>query len=423
MPIDASSRVVRNLQALRAAAGLLVVGAHLSGPTGFETKHLGSFNLLGNYHSVGSTGVDLFFIISGFIMIVTTHRVVRGPETAKRFLLRRIARIYPPYFVVTAGILVLFLLRPDLVNSSQTRPPDILSSFLLLPQAGLPLLLVSWTLVFEVYFYIALAISLLVPRRVQPVILAGWGVAVVGLGFIQSDNPFIHLVQSPLNFEFLFGALIGVLTTTGRIHRPLACAIGGGAIVLGIYTLIWTHVLVFESTLPRVFTVGIALTVLVYGMVGLERRGIWVVPRFAAQLGDYSYSLYLTHVLTLGALGLLVDRVLPINPVDDVVGLVTALGASMGVAVLFYNVVEKPLVRLLYTRFAAPSKPPRHRVETGTPPTRRLAPLGRAIHSYSLPPAPPELADHDGYRAEDEPGYAALTPNSRPSTYVTAAAP
>jgi peptidoglycan/LPS O-acetylase OafA/YrhL len=340
----------------------MVVGAHLSGPTGFESKYLGPYDLLGAYHVVGATGVDLFFVISGFIMIVTTHNVVHGPETAKRFLLRRIARIYPPYFVVTLGILVLFLLKPDMVNSSQAQGPDILSSFLLLPQVGLPLLLVSWTLVFEMYFYIVLALALIAPRRLQPVLLGGWGVATIAFGFIDSTNPFVQLIQSPINFEFLFGAIIGGLTVSARIRAPRLFATLGGVVTLGLFALMWSGMLVFESILPRVLTIGVALAILVYGMVGLERRGIWVVPQFASRLGDYSYSLYLTHVLTLGALGAVLGQVLPIHPVTHVIALLLALAASLGVAILFYYAVEKPLVNLLYSRVAAPAKPARHRI-------------------------------------------------------------
>jgi peptidoglycan/LPS O-acetylase OafA/YrhL len=328
----------------------MVVGAHLGGPTGFENKILGSYDFLHGYHRVGATGVDLFFIISGFIMVMTTSRVTHGIGGARRFIWRRITRIYPPYLVITTAILAVYLVKPELVNTSQETPPDILASFLLLPQAGLPLLLVGWTLVFEMYFYLIFAISLLVPKRAMPYILAAWAVVTALLRLIDSDNPFVMLAQSPLNFEFLLGAIVGALAGRGRMPVPGVIAGLGVAASLLVSSLLWANVIEIENALVRVVTAGVAFALIVYGLVGLEQRGSIVAPALFARLGDYSYSLYLTHVLTLAALGMVLQSALSANLATHILGLLLAVVACVGVAIAYYYVVERPLTRLFHRR-------------------------------------------------------------------------
>jgi peptidoglycan/LPS O-acetylase OafA/YrhL len=351
-------RVLQNVQVLRAIAALMVVGAHLGGPTGFENKNLGGYDFLHGFHQVGATGVDLFFIISGFIMVMTTSRVTHGVGGARQFIWRRITRIYPPYLVITAAIFAVYLVKPDLVNSSQETPPDILASFLLLPQAGLPLLLVGWTLVFEMYFYVIFALSLLVPKGAMPYILAGWAVATAALGFVASDNPFVVLAQSPLNFEFLLGAIVGAFAVRRRMPLPSVVAVVGVVAALVVAVLLWNGTIDIEDSFVRVVTAGVACALIVYGLVGLEQAGRFVAPSGLARFGDYSYSLYLTHVLTLAVLGMVVRAILPINPATHILGLLLAVAACTGVGIAYYYAVERPLVRLFHRRPSAPKPPP-----------------------------------------------------------------
>jgi peptidoglycan/LPS O-acetylase OafA/YrhL len=148
-------------------------------------------------------GVDLFFVVSGFIMAVTTQRRASGAQPASAFLLRRVTRIYPCYLLVTGAVLAVFLWRPDLVNSSEDVRPDVLASFLLLPQEGLPLLLVGWTLVYEMLFYAVLAATLLVRRSWLWWVLGVWVALIVGLAPLEqaTSNVWVGLVLSPRNLS------------------------------------------------------------------------------------------------------------------------------------------------------------------------------------------------------------------------------
>lgn len=179
-------RKLGNVQALRAVAALLVVTVHLVNPN-FEKQYLEGDAVAGWLSLPGQCGVDLFFVISGVIMTLTTWRLARGASEAKSFLVRRVKRVYPIYWVVTVPLFGLFLVDPDLVNN-QAHPPQPLQSFLILPQAGYPLVTVGWTLVYEMYFYVIFTAALLAPRRVLPWIIAAWATVTVVLAATVSNS-------------------------------------------------------------------------------------------------------------------------------------------------------------------------------------------------------------------------------------------
>ncbi len=304
--------VLGNIQALRGIAAVAVVLAHLGGPDGFESRWLaGGYDWLAFTHGPGQAGVDLFFVISGLIMVVTTQHRVPGPASAREFLRRRVVRIYPIYWVATLPVLALFLVSPGAVNSSAENPPDVLASLLLLPQSGLPLLMVGWTLTFEMYFYLVFALVLLLPRAGRLPALAAWGVLTLALAaaFAGSGNPWLGTIGAPIVLEFLFGAAVGALVVRKKFVAPLLCTTAG---LVGTATALGLGD--FPGTWYRALPVGLCLAVTVYGVVGLEGRWRLTAPAWLQKLGDASYSLYLWHVLVLSAVGRTVLVRLPADP-------------------------------------------------------------------------------------------------------------
>lgn len=341
---------LKNLQALRAVAALSVVIAHMANPEGFEQRWLaGNYSWLSPFDPAGNVGVDLFFVISGLIMVVTTSRTSSGTASAADFGYRRLVRIFPAYWVATLPVLALFLVAPGMVNSSQEHPPQILESLLLLPQPGLPLLLVGWTLTFELYFYLVFALSLLAPKPFRPVILLAWGVATVVccLAFPETGNPWLALVSSPIALEFLFGAAVGCLVVRRLFIAPWVVAGAGVAAVVAALVL-GGHL--FPGTWYRVVPVGVLLAAVVYGLIGLEARDRLVAPRWLQTLGDASYSIYLYHVLFLGVLGRFVLARLPEGPVVHALALVFSLAVVIAGSLVAYRLIEKPLITLFRRR-------------------------------------------------------------------------
>ena len=131
-----------------------------------ERKYSGGDILLPDLFRFGVSGVDLFFVISGFVMVTVTRGRFGRLTKAARFRWGRLTRIYPTYWFYFFLTLSVFLWKPSWVNTSLHEQADLLASFLLWPTASLPLVMVSWSLVNELWFYVVFTLLLLFPERV-----------------------------------------------------------------------------------------------------------------------------------------------------------------------------------------------------------------------------------------------------------------
>ena len=158
-------------------------------------------------------GVDLFFVISGFVMVAVTRGRFKQQKLALRFIYHRASRIYPTYWFYTTLVLIVFFFQPSWVNSSQGNQVNIFASYLLLPSTTLPLVMVGWTLIHEMYFYcIFFLILLLFPERNMPIAILLWGIGVLLLNSsFESSNPTFRIVSHPLTIEFIGGCFIALL--------------------------------------------------------------------------------------------------------------------------------------------------------------------------------------------------------------------
>ena len=299
---------------------------------------------------VGGSGVDLFFVISGFVMVYVTRGSFGSAATPAVFLYNRATRIYPPVWLFTALALAGFYAvgsAPDWLD-----PSSILPSFLLWPTALPPLLGVSWTLIHEMYFYLVFALFLSGPARWLRSWLAVWAIIVLagnftGLGRI---DPRLAIALHPMTLEFILGCIAGLLACSGRRKfAPFALVLG-----LALYVLAWI-VMAFTARdggpLPlewaRTLACGPAAFLLVYGMAVLEADHGWRAPRPLVALGDWSYALYLSHPLVLAALALLwAPWEQAGNPLDNIAWMATAAAAAIGFAALAYLLFERPVLAL-----------------------------------------------------------------------------
>jgi peptidoglycan/LPS O-acetylase OafA/YrhL len=263
----------RSLQALRALAAVSVM---LHNANFAEVELLGRTNRFLPGASLGEVGVDLFFVLSGFLMVRTTGATAAGAEASRRFLMSRALRIYPAYWTVAlvwAGLLavwpVLGLGRPA---------AGFLQSILLLPAEARPQLAQGWSLVFEVYFYLVFGLMLLLPLVPRQWALTLWAaVLLVGVdaGF-QGATPWTRLLANPLALEFLLGAAIAAV-----IDRPprwpwALLLFGGPVLFLGEYARTHLGEVAARSEMLRVLLVGAPAGAVVMGAVQLERS-----PRLA----------------------------------------------------------------------------------------------------------------------------------------------
>jgi peptidoglycan/LPS O-acetylase OafA/YrhL len=281
------------VQMLRGIAASGVVLFHL---LPFEQKYLAGASIVPAGLVIGQAGVDIFFVISGFIVTITSEGRDGGAGPAIGFLRRRLLRIYPTYWVYFALLAAVHALAPGLMNQHATAPPSLLDSFLLLPSASPPLLLVAWTLTFELYFYLVFAVLLwAVPRRRLGGVLLGWAAVIVAvrLRLAPPYAPVTDLLFNPLNLEFIAGCLIALWGPRGRT-APGAALVGIG--IAGGVLFLWRFGMdaPFRDIWLRVAVMGGVSAAVLTGAVAWEVPGATRVPGPLRRLGDASYSLYLS---------------------------------------------------------------------------------------------------------------------------------
>ena len=339
---------IQNIQSLRGVAALSVVLFHL---VIIEKKYGGSTPLLHCLFQFGMWGVDLFFVISGFVMITVARNKFKVHRQAFVFLYRRVSRIYPAYWFYSILVLFVFLISPGWVNSSQGEPMNILASFLLFPSDQLPLLMVGWTLIHEIYFYLVFFfILILCPERHAPRILFIWGLIVlllnVGLNF---NHPALNVMFHPMTLEFIGGCFIALIyfQTPGRASaRPLIFT-AGLAILLsltgyGCYHAITGHI--EPQHWWRVLIFGAPAMVIVFCLTHAERKG-WTAHWSLVRLGDASYSIYLSHLLTLSAMGRLWQPFSLDSIYDNAVMIPVLFITSIALGMISYQWMERPLLK------------------------------------------------------------------------------
>jgi exopolysaccharide production protein ExoZ len=347
--------VFRSVQALRAIAAVAVVCFHIGNRSGIELRYISpDVDVLRVFGTFGGFGVDLFFVISGFIMMVTTWEQFGMPGASPRFLLRRFVRIYPAYWLLIVPLAFLYAIRPDFVNSHSAVQPDLLASFSLLPQQGAPLLLVSWSLVYEVEFYVVFGLALCFSRRLVLPFLAAWAgwLLVAPLMLASVHGAYGEFFASQLPLEFVLGAIVGVAVRTGRVAAPLSVLIAGSAALAVALAFVASSGSqdVFDVR-DHVLFVALPCAALVYGLVGLEMtRSRLAVPAVAVLLGDASYALYLWHVPVLAVLGRLVATLHLHGLLAHLVAVPVLVGATLVIAIQIYRNVERPLTRALNRR-------------------------------------------------------------------------
>ncbi|MEQ8435133.1 MAG: acyltransferase [Oceanicaulis sp.] len=331
------------IQALRAVAAVMVLIAHL---TQHELRFVDDA-ISPLWTSAGVSGVDLFFVISGFVMVYVTRHASKGSSRVGRFLYARITRIYPPYWLATLGVLAGYVVFGSALNR-EAGDLNLLTSALLWPDQDLPILMVGWTMIHEMYFYLVFAVLLLAPRRFLPVLLAAWlGVIVIaGLVVPQSGSPVFELITHPLTAEFVLGCAAGLLVVSGR--RTLALPmIGAGCVwwIAATASIAWTgHESVPEGWY-RVLAYGVPATLIVYGAACLD----WTLkaPRALVAVGDWSYALYLVHLPIIAALarlwaGAFADG----GAAASIAFLVTGAALSLAGAAVMHHLFERPVLAL-----------------------------------------------------------------------------
>lgn len=293
--------------------------------------------------ATGQAGVDVFFVISGFVMWTTTSG---APVRPLAFLRRRLVRVAPLYWVITlalaAGVMLFPARFPDLV----VTPGHLLLSVAFVQHmnpAGqpFPLLAPGWTLNYEAVFYLAFGALLWLPaaRRMFALTVTLLVLALAGFAW----PPAYQMLLNPLFLEFLAGVWLGRMAQLQLLpDRSLGWLLFGGGI--GLFVTI--QMLNMDWDLWRPMVWGAPAAMLVAGAVSIEADGGWKPVPGLRTLGDASYSIYLVHTLTIGALAMTIGAWNPLVfiPLAMIVAVVSGL--------VCWRFLEQPMLRGLRRRLA-----------------------------------------------------------------------
>jgi exopolysaccharide production protein ExoZ len=336
--------MIHGLQAYRGIAALIVVLFHANVTAGVYFQQTPTSRVW----EFGHAGVQFFFVLSGFIFLWVHAKDIGRPRQLLPYFQRRIERVYPVYWIVTLILLPFFLLVPGFGQPYHKQFMPLVYSLLLIPQDHPPHLGVGWTLVHEVFFYLAFA-SLLVNRWLGTLLLSAWGGLIMGTLMLREEVPFPwSFYLSPNNLLFLAGVLAAVLVRRWEMLRGETgfrlFALGNALFLLAASQE--HRYLHHEHWLP-VLSYGTAAFLIVVG-ANSERCQRWFRPQVLLLfLGDASYSIYLTHFPVLTLSGKLLKRSgwVATIPAELLFLAISLAGVIAGCC--FYLCVERPLLRLL----------------------------------------------------------------------------
>jgi exopolysaccharide production protein ExoZ len=333
-------RTIESVQHLRALAALGVVVFHALALLG-DRLHVDVA-----HKELGAAGVDLFFIISGFIMWVTA---INRDETPGRFAWKRILRIVPMYWLITSLVLAIVLIRPQLMNSASRDPLHFIASYFFVawPHPTVdgrfwPPVIPGWTLNYEMFFYAIVTASLFLPRyrRIQFIALFLGGLPFIG-AFLKPGG-IAAFYTDPILLEFFYGILLGTFFTMGRDQGPRASI----ALMLVGFVLLFTVGLAGNDH-NRGAMWAIPLALVVQGALHAPALATGAVRSASKLLGDASYSLYLTQFVVLPPSAMVMAKIVGSWPLAAavpvfVIGLIL-LAVAGGIAAYF--IAERPILR------------------------------------------------------------------------------
>jgi exopolysaccharide production protein ExoZ len=325
-----------SIQYLRAIAATMVVVFHVS------TRVLGAQDPEPFGFAIWGGGVDIFFVVSGYIMWTTT---ASRPVGTARFLEARLLRIVPLYWAALALMWVVLAALKGIAGAPSVS--EVVRSALFIPHrdsgTGLiaPYLVPGWTLTYEMIFYAVFGVALFLESKLARLVF----VAVVFLAMTRlrahgdASDPIVFRLTSPMFFEFLAGMVIAE-AQRHLADRPHLGKSGLGALAVAAVFLVFVSAPRFE-TLPRVVGFGVPAALVVLGLLAFEDRIAARPIGWLKRLGDASYSLYLVHEILLK----LLDPILLPSALPIAVQAAIYFAGSIAIGLTCHAFVEEPLTR------------------------------------------------------------------------------
>lgn len=335
-----------SLQYLRGVAALLVVYFHSL----TQLKNAGHENIY--LPIIGESGVDLFFVLSGFVMWLTTANRKIGPV---EFIVKRIKRIVPIYWILTLVAAVLALIFGDLMKSTVFDASHLVKSLLFIPAynpapavSGIyPIIIPGWTLNFEFFFYLIFSFSLIFHvekirlRLISFIILFCFFLSF----YVKSDIAIISFYLNNVIIEFLFGVLLAVIFVKKKGVKKIEHKFLIVFILISFFALLYADY-IFHS-LRSVF-LGVPSALIIYWLIYYEKSYSIFFNKILKDIGDSSYSIYLTHIFALAFLRVILQfNGVKLDEIDPIIFVFLSLFLSSICGLLFYRIIEKPIINFI----------------------------------------------------------------------------
>lgn len=335
------------IQALRGLAAVIIVLFHMTESTFFYFKNVWLYDIF----SLGWTSVDFFFVLSGFIITYIHFNDLKQQKNVSSFLVKRFNRIYPVIWIVT---LIYFFFAAASKRYSFT---DIFSSYFfkslfLLPTAETTLVGVSWSLRYEVMFYIVFAVCILLGLKLTKWLVAIWLIAIFSFQLFTVPD-ISTMFFDGFACEFLLGSITGYLFSS-YIHQRKQLQfdnkillLTGSLLFLGRWLLSYFTSYEGNNAFESRIFYGSASAILILGAALSDFKSQLKVPALFLLIGDASYVIYLLHSLTLAFLYKSATRFLHIQDSDFLTFLfgLFAVVISVLIGIAFHKIVEKPILK------------------------------------------------------------------------------
>jgi exopolysaccharide production protein ExoZ len=336
------------IQLLRGIACVLVALMHIT--VSFSQTFHSYF--LWNFFKFGGGGVDIFFVLSGFIITYSNRQHIGKPGNILTFVKKRLIRIFPIYWILISFFLVIQLILPAFYATHfQMSLANIFSTYFLLPNHNM-LNGVSWSLTNELLFYLLFLLALLIPNKnVVLWLLAVYLIFLILLpafsfNTLNNHNSFIQLLLFPMNVEFLLGILIVFFVDRFPSKWIFPFLITGLSCFI-VSATYYTKLSQAFSGYSRVIMFGFPSFLIILALVKYELITHIKVNNLFLKLGDASYSIYLFHLPIEVAFFKIITKMSVTNHLVLVSLSCGLLAAVCYIGHIIYKKIERPLIKWL----------------------------------------------------------------------------
>ena len=327
------------LQCARGIAAMLVTLYHTSNHLRLDFGYL---PMQGIFH-FGRSGVDFFFVLSGFIICFIHSSDMGNPARLGHYIARRLTRIYPMLWIVASIYLAL-----NLVTGKPPAIGQLLMEATMLPITKIDIISTAWTLQYEIIFYGVFGLAIL-SRHAWEIALPVWitGIVFFSLQAMPQQHPaWLNMLFSIWNIEFLLGMSAAFILSRYRIKWPKFLFIFAlaGFLLAGHYEN--TDALKGNAHVARLIYGPLSMAIII-GIVAWEKSSHFNIPSALTVIGESSYSLYLTHLLTISITYKVLERLELAHALPYDLVFIILIFAAVTVGIITSLLLEMPAIKLV----------------------------------------------------------------------------